>query len=169
MSNDSYAKRRVVMPDSDRVKQFNLALNRAETLANQSLATNAQDENALLALTLVYGLRADYAALIERHDLAALRFSEKGTELANKLLAVSPQSYDAYVATGIQKYLVVLRPAPVRWLLRVGGIKEVRAWVLGWGGQIEVLEPAELREMMRSSAAGLAAIYRTPDAEEGTS
>jgi hypothetical protein len=39
------------------------------------------------------------------------------------LLSTSPQFYDAYVATGIQKYLVGLRPAPVRWMLRLGGIK----------------------------------------------
>lgn len=29
--------------------------------------------------------------------------------------------------------------------MRVGGIKEVRAWVLGWGGDVEVLAPPELR------------------------
>jgi hypothetical protein len=84
---------------------------------------------------LVYGLRADYAALVERQDFAALRFSNKGNEWARKLLAVSPQFYDAYVATGIQKYLVGLKPAPVRWMLRLGGIK---------GNRDEGLEELEL-------------------------
>lgn len=30
--------------------------------------------------------------------------------------------------------------------MRVGGIREVRAWVLGWGGDVTVLAPSSLRE-----------------------
>jgi hypothetical protein len=92
-------------------------------LAKQSLVENGANEDALFALTLFFGLQADYAALVERRDVAALRFSNQGTGWARKLLSLSPKFYDAYVATGIQKYLVGLRPAPIRWALRLGGIK----------------------------------------------
>src|ERR1051326_3060285 len=140
-SDDRYTTRQPVAPDSSSRERFESALERSEKLANQALATNQSDENALFALALVYGLRADYAALIEHHDFAALRFSQTGNGWAQKLLAISPRFYDAYVPTGIQKYLVSLKPAPVRWILRLRGIK---------GNQDE-----GIRELQLASSKGL--------------
>jgi proteasome accessory factor B len=34
--------------------------------------------------------------------------------------------------------------------MRVGGIREVRSWVLGWGADVEVLAPAALRDDVRT-------------------
>jgi hypothetical protein len=39
------------------------------------------------------------------------------------VLAQSPDSYDAYVATGMGKVIVARKSAPVRWVLRMGGLK----------------------------------------------
>ena len=36
--------------------------------------------------------------------------------------------------------------------MRVGGIKEVRAWVLGWGADVEVLAPPALRDDVHDHA-----------------
>ena len=134
-SDASYSKRETILPDEASLQRFRSALDRAEQLAARTLARSASDENALFALTLVYGLRADFAALVVHKDLAALRYSEKGNEWAHRLLATSPQFYDGYVATGIQKYLVSLKPAPLRWLLRLKGIQ---------GGQDESIRELEL-------------------------
>lgn len=123
VSHDRYNNRRAIEPNQAMLRQFESALNRSEGLAMESLARNKLDENGLFALTLVYGLRADYAALVEHRDLVALRFSDKGNEFARQLLASSPHSYDAYVATGVQKYLVGLKPAPLRWMLQLKGIR----------------------------------------------
>jgi hypothetical protein len=41
--------------------------------------------------------------------------------LAEQLLARDPSCYDAYLAVGIENYLLGLNPAPVRWLLRLTG------------------------------------------------
>jgi hypothetical protein len=123
VSNDRFTNRRTIEPNQAMLRRFESAMNRSEGLAMQSLARNKSDESALFALTLVYGLRADYAALVEHRDMVALRFSDKGNEWARQLLASSPHSYDAYVATGIQKYLVGLKPAPLRWMLRLKGIR----------------------------------------------
>src|SRR5207249_9936224 len=43
--------------------------------------------------------------------------------------------------------------------MRVGGIKEVRAWVLGWGGDVEVLAPPALRDEVRDHALRMVARY----------
>ncbi len=39
-----------------------------------------------------------------------------------KLLAVDPKCYDARVATGFSKYIIGSMAAPVRWILRLGGV-----------------------------------------------
>lgn len=44
--------------------------------------------------------------------------------------------------------------------MRLGALAEVERWVLGWGAEAEVVEPAELRERIRRTAASLAAAYR---------
>jgi predicted DNA-binding transcriptional regulator YafY len=46
------------------------------------------------------------------------------------------------------------------WTARVAGIQEIRSWVLGWGGEVEVLEPAELRERVRFELETALARYR---------
>ena len=46
------------------------------------------------------------------------------------------------------------------WTARIAGIQEIRAWVLGWGGDAEVMEPQELRERVRAELDTAAARYR---------
>jgi proteasome accessory factor B len=43
--------------------------------------------------------------------------------------------------------------------MRLGALAEVESWILGWGSQAEVIEPAELRERMKAAAEGLASLY----------
>jgi proteasome accessory factor B len=43
--------------------------------------------------------------------------------------------------------------------MRVGGIKEVRAWVLGWGADVEVLAPPALRDEVHDHARRMVARY----------
>jgi proteasome accessory factor B len=45
------------------------------------------------------------------------------------------------------------------WRGRVAGLREIRIWILGWGADAEVLEPAELRASMTEEAARLARLY----------
>jgi proteasome accessory factor B len=42
----------------------------------------------------------------------------------------------------------------------VGGIREIRSWVLSWGAEVEVLAPEELRAEVAAHAERLAAMYR---------
>ena len=45
------------------------------------------------------------------------------------------------------------------WRARVSGVLEVRSWILGWGGDAEVLEPAELRDWVAAQHAAAAQRY----------
>ncbi|HEV2696667.1 MAG TPA: hypothetical protein VGU90_01655 [Terriglobales bacterium] len=109
-------------PDPVIRAQFQAALGRAQTLAQARLAKNSKDEDALFSLTLVNGLQADYAALIEKRNLASLHYTKEAASWADQTLAVDPTCYDAHIAGGISKYLVGTMSAPIRWLVRLGGV-----------------------------------------------
>jgi hypothetical protein len=102
--------------------RFNAALTLAEKTATIRLASNPRDRDALFAMTLSAGLHADYAALIEKRNLSSLHYTRDANDWAGKLLAVDPDCYDARVATGFSKYIIGSMAAPMRWLLRMGGV-----------------------------------------------
>lgn len=108
-------------PDAAIKYRFDLALKRAEAQSQTRLSRDPNDRDALFALAMCNGLRADYAALIEKRNVASLGYTREASRWANQLLALAPDYYDAYLATGIGKYIVGSMAAPVRWILRLGG------------------------------------------------
>jgi hypothetical protein len=121
--NDAaFQSRKRLSPDAAVRARFDAALKRAGDEAHQRLLSNSKDPDALFALTLSAGLNADYAALIEKRNMASLHYSREATAWAEQLLAVAPSYYDAYVATGANKYIIGSLPAPLRWALRLGGV-----------------------------------------------
>ena len=117
-----FENRTKLNPDPAARARFNAAIQKAETVARARLAKNPKDEDALLAMTLVNGLQADYAALIDKRNVASLHFTKEATSWGAQTLAVDPKNYDAHIAGGISKYLVGSLSAPMRWLVRLGGI-----------------------------------------------
>lgn len=116
-----FEKRKKLKPDPDVRDRFNTALLRAEAVAHEALARNPNDQNALFSLALASGLRADYTALVEKRNMAALKHTKEANLQARKLLTIAPEYYDAYLATGISKYIVGSLVAPVRWFARLAG------------------------------------------------
>lgn len=102
-------------------ERFDAKLAEAERLASARLAADPRDCDALFALATVYGLRADYAALVEGRGLASLSYTRHATRLARMLLEVSPDYADAHLSTGVSEYIVGSLVAPLRWILRIGG------------------------------------------------
>ena len=93
----------------------------AEQLASRSLASQPKDTTALFAMILVHGLRSDYDGLIDKRYLSSFSAMKKGRAYADRLLAIDPSYYDAYLAIGVENYMLSLKPAPVRWILQLGG------------------------------------------------
>ncbi len=108
-------------PDPGVKTEFESELSQSNDLAVKILAQNSQDKNALFAQVLANGLRGDYAAMIEKRNLASLGYMKTSRALAEKLLAIDPTCYDAYLAIGVENYLLGSSPAPVRWVLRMTG------------------------------------------------
>jgi len=109
-------------PDPAVRAKFDDAIRRAQSAARAALAKSPKDKDALFALTLTNGLEADYAALIEKRNVASLRYTKESTQWAQQTLAVDPECYDAHIASGISKYIVGSMAAPIRWLVRLGGV-----------------------------------------------
>ena len=121
-NDDSFLARPKLKPDPAVHNQFLDAITRAEKLAHARLAEHPQDPDALFALTLSSGLQADYAALIEKRNMVSLHYTKEASVSAQRLLSVCHDCYDALLATGFSKYIIGSMAAPVRWLLRMGGL-----------------------------------------------
>lgn len=120
--DDRFLRReRGLAPDPVAKRNFEDALERGERLASATLARVPEDENALFAMVLKVGLHSDYLSLIEKRNLDALSEVKRSRSIAERLLALHPDCYDAYLAVGIENYLLGLKPLPLRWLLRLGG------------------------------------------------
>jgi hypothetical protein len=79
------------------------------------------DPVALLVKSLTLGLRADNAGLIEKQTFAALSYTKEARVFSERLVKAQPDAADAYLGPGLENYLLSLKPAPVRVLLRVTG------------------------------------------------
>ena len=102
---------------------FMQSLEKSNQRADAVLARWPKDRNALLARVLNQGLEADYLAMVEKRNMAAVSRAKRASQLAEELLRVAPDCYDAYLAIGVENYLLGLKPAPVRWFLRLYGAK----------------------------------------------
>jgi hypothetical protein len=121
-NDESFEGRSKLTPDPVLREHFQAAIGRAENLSHARLVKDPEDRDALFALTLSAGLQADYAALIEKRNLASLHFAKQASASAQQLLAVCHDCYDALLATGFSKYIIGSMAAPVRWVLRLGGL-----------------------------------------------
>jgi hypothetical protein len=104
-------------PDPGVKQRFQQSLAASRGLANrQPGAARAQ-----FAALLCDGLESDYTALIEKRYGAAFSQMKAGRQRAEELLASNPSYYDAWLAVGVENYMLSVKPAPVRWLLRLSG------------------------------------------------
>ena len=121
VDDSRFKNRPKLTPDKSKGAMFVEEIAEAERLADSSLQKSPVDPNALFVKSLTFGLRADYAGLIEKRSLAALDYTKQGRTFADKLLSADPQAFDAYLGPGVENYLLSLKPAPLRILLRMTG------------------------------------------------
>ena len=122
----SYSARAKEVPSPQAKQNFEQALAQSKRLSDDELQKSPNDQNALFANVLRLGLDADYLALIEKKNVTALGVIKQATQAAEDLLRLYPDCYDAYIAIGIENYLLSLKPAPVRWLLHATGAQTDR-------------------------------------------
>jgi hypothetical protein len=120
--DDSRFKGRAKLrPDLARKALFVQEIAQADRLADAALQRSGADYNALFVKSLTLGLRADNAGLIEKQSFAALIYTKEARVFSERLVQAKPEAADAYLGPGVENYLLSLKPAPLRVLLRVTG------------------------------------------------
>jgi tetratricopeptide (TPR) repeat protein len=110
-------------PDPEAKKQFEAALEKTRRLAS----IHPQDKNSQFAFILQTGLHSDWLALIEKKYGSSLQEMKAGRVAAERLLAQDPGFYDAWLAVGVENYMLSVKPAPLRWVLRMTGAQTNKA------------------------------------------
>lgn len=121
VQDERFLSRAKLMPDPRVKAQFMEQIAQADRLADAILRKSPNDEDALFVKSLSLGLRADYAALIDKQNFTALGFTKESRGFSDRLLVLNPRMYDAYLGPGVEQYLLSLKPAPIRILLRWTG------------------------------------------------
>ena len=152
-SDSVFAARKTYHADPAQHSRFEQQLDRAEQMAKSRLARDSRDPDALFAMTLSNGLRSDFAALIEKRNVASLHYTKEATAWSQQLLAADPTCYDAHLASGVSRYIIGSMAAPVRWILRIGGISGDKA-----GGIAELQSTATQGHLLAPFARILLAI-----------
>jgi tetratricopeptide (TPR) repeat protein len=104
-------------PDPMLKLRFEAALATTRQLA----ARTPGDKNAMFASLLAGGLHSDYVALIDKRYVASFKEMKASRQEAERLLAADPGYCDAWVAVGVENYMLSIKPLIVRWVLRAAG------------------------------------------------
>jgi hypothetical protein len=121
VDDNRFKNRKTLDPDARAKARFSERVDRADRLAESTLEKSNADARALFVKTLTHGLRADYVALIDGRGLKALSYTKAGRVYADRLLAADPQAFDAYLGSGIENYVLSLKPIALRLLFRLTG------------------------------------------------
>jgi hypothetical protein len=109
-------------PDPELERQFASAVQRAQKLSRARMAQQPKDPDALFALTLIGGMQADDFFLIQKRQLDSMRSLRETQRYARILLAVAPDTDDAYLALGVANYVIGCLPVYKRAVLWMGGV-----------------------------------------------
>jgi hypothetical protein len=111
-----------IKPDPELRAAFFAADKQTLALAQPLLQKNPDDANALFAMALSLGMQADYASLIDRHQLDSLKMIREADKYAKRLLAIAPEGADAYLTLGAANYIIGSLPGLKKFLLGFAGI-----------------------------------------------
>jgi hypothetical protein len=109
-------------PDEGRKTNFETANRKGKELALERLGENPRDADALFALSIAAGMQADFAAILERHQLESLSLIKEAESYAKRLLAFKPDEADAWLSLGAANYILGSLPAYKRFFLWFSGI-----------------------------------------------
>jgi tetratricopeptide (TPR) repeat protein len=125
-SSDSLANGNGQKPDPMVVNQFRQWTKSAESLAEARLRRDPKDVEALYFLGATEGLKAVFAAAVERRFTAALRNSTDAVERHRQVLKLDPTFHDAELTIGMQDYIIGSLPLPLKLLAGISGVRGSR-------------------------------------------
>ncbi|SRR6266516_5344165 len=112
--------------DPHLVEQFRYWARTAKQLAEARLKRNPRDVEALYFLGVTEGLKAVFAAAVERRFMAALGDSSRAVDRHREVLKLDPTFHDAELSMGMYDYIVGSLPLPIKMLASIGGVRGSR-------------------------------------------
>jgi hypothetical protein len=122
LNNQRFLGKIPLKPDPRLRSAFFAADKQAQDQASLRLKSNPDDTNALFAMALSLGMEADYASLIDKHQLDSLKKIGEADEYAKKLLVIAPDTADAYLGLGTANYVIGSLPGIKKFFLGFAGI-----------------------------------------------
>jgi len=119
--NSSFFSKKKLAADPQVKRDFEAALAESKKRADAMLQKDPNARDALLANVIRIALHADYLALIEKENWQALTEVKQARADADALVKKYPDCYDAYLAMGVENYLLSQKAAPIRLFLRMTG------------------------------------------------
>ena len=110
-------------PDPEVRRRLFATLDDAGARAKVILAADPNHRRALLAMVMAAGVAADYVGFVERRQWKGMSLTRDTNRYAQKLLALNPPVYDAYMNVGSLEYVVGSLPFYVRWFVRFDRIE----------------------------------------------
>lgn len=121
-SNESFYSRDE-KSDPRLVAQFHIWTRTATQLAEARLKRNPRDLEALYFLGVTEGLRAVFAAAVERKYASALSHSSRAVDRHREVLKLDPNFHDAELSIGMYDFIVGSLPLPVKIMASIGGVR----------------------------------------------
>jgi tetratricopeptide (TPR) repeat protein len=104
--NNFFLARAKIMPAEPEQKRFDDAIVQAITRSEARLAANPSDTEALYALGVAHGLRANYNFLIRKLWRDSLKEFTQSRKLHQQALQIKPDFIDAMMVGGVHDYIV---------------------------------------------------------------
>jgi len=104
-------------------EQFRFWTGTATRLAHARLQSNSRDVEAIYFLGVTEGLKAVFAAGVERKFRAALSDSSRAVDRHREVLKLDPTFHDAELSIGMHDFIVGSLPLPVKMLASLGGMR----------------------------------------------
>jgi tetratricopeptide (TPR) repeat protein len=115
-------------PDEGRKSNFLSANRTGRELALKLLDADPRDTEALFAMTIATGTRADFTAILEGRQLESLALIKEAEGYAKQLLVLQPDQADGWLSLGVANYILGSLPAYKRfflWFRQIHGDKVI--------------------------------------------
>ncbi|MBC7926917.1 MAG: tetratricopeptide repeat protein [Bryobacteraceae bacterium] len=132
--SNPFVRREKMQPSAEVAKQFDECVAKALQLGNDRIAKNPRDRDALYALGIAYGLRANYNYLVRKAWMDSLRDSSSARKAHARIAEFYPDDVDCRLIEGVYSYIVGSLPWHIKTLGflagyrgdREGGLKTLR-------------------------------------------
>jgi hypothetical protein len=122
-SDDRMTDKGQLTPDPSVRQAIFASTAEARRLAGGRLATASADRQALFAMGMAIGVENQYTTLIEHRYIRGGSLSKESQAMADRMLALTPPIYDAYLALGSIEYVVASLNPFYRLLARFRGLR----------------------------------------------